>query len=304
MAMKFVFKDGGLQLGGCLALAFLLCGHRSSFAAPGLPYSAPGIDVINVVDPGVPGFVGPDGDGLVTVNNSVNPLFQAWATEIVNYSPAPNLSEEFKTPTKALGPVTADFLDIVSLGELSSANITASIPAGSITLGFGVIITNDAGPDFAVFENGFVQGGTGKIMGDLAYVEVSSDGVTFARFPGDSRTPATVGPFGVIEAEGIFNLAGKHVNNADSDGLSVGTPFNLDDLAGDALVTGGQVNLNHILYIRLIDIPGDGSFHDAQGDPIYDAWPSMASGGFDLEAVGVIHAIPPSASSLTWALYP
>ena len=294
--VSFIRKHG-LVSAIFLWFATPLCG------APGLPYSGPGIDIINTIDPGIPGFVGPDGVGVVSVNNGVNPLFTAWATEVVNYSPAPNVSNEFKTPLKALGSVTADYLDIVSLGELSSANITNGIPAGSITLSFGVAIANGSGPDFAVFENGFVQGGTSKILGELAYVEVSSDGVNFARFPSDSRTPATVGPFGVIDAEGVFNLAGKHVNNADSDGISVGTPFNLDDLAADPLVVGGIVNLGYVRYIRVVDVPGNGSFLDAQGDPIYDAWPSVASGGFDLEAVGVINATPISAASDLWSAY-
>lgn len=294
--VSFIRKQG-LASAIFLWFATPLCG------APGLPYSGPGIDIVNMIDPGIPGFVGPDGVGVVSVNNGVNPLFTAWATEVVNYSPAPNVSNEFKTPLKALGPVTADYLDIVSLGELSSANITNGIPAGSITLSFGVAVANGPGPDFAVFENGFVQGGTSKILGELAYVEVSSDGVSFARFPSDSRTSAAVGPFGVIDAEGVFNLAGKHVNNADSDGISVGTPFNLDDLAADPLVVGGIVNLGYVRYIRVVDVPGDGSFLDAQGDPIYDAWPSVASGGFDLEAVGVINATPISAASDLWSAY-
>ncbi len=37
-----------------------------------------------------------------------------------------------------------------------------------------------------------------------------------------------------------------------------------------------------------MDIPGDGTFLDSLGDPIYDAWVTWGSGGFDLEAIGVI----------------
>jgi hypothetical protein len=36
-----------------------------------------------------------------------------------------------------------------------------------------------------------------------------------------------------------------------------------------------------------VDIPGDGSFHDSSDRPIYDAWQTVGSGGFDLEAIGV-----------------
>jgi hypothetical protein len=63
----------------------------------------------------------------------------------------------------------------------------------------------------------------------------------------------------------------------------------LSDLASDPLVQSGQVNLHGIRFVRLIDIPGDGSFHDSAGRSIYDAWLTYGSGGFDLEAIGVTH---------------
>ena len=59
----------------------------------------------------------------------------------------------------------------------------------------------------------------------------------------------------------------------------------------DTLVSGGQVNLAVINYVRFVDVPGSGDFLDSDENAIYDAWPTWASGGFDLEAVGVIHSL-------------
>jgi len=80
-------------------------------------------------------------------------------------------------------------------------------------------------------------------------------------------------------------LAGKHAN---AYGDSWGTPFDLSWLAGHPLVSGGQLNLNAVTHVRIVDIPGNGSFLDTTGAPIFDAWTTIGSGGFDLEAVGVI----------------
>ncbi len=99
----------------------------------------------------------------------------------------------------------------------------------------------------------------------LAFVEVSRDGANFARFLRDSLTGEPVKSEGVIDPTRVYNLAGKHVNNASEFegeflGGSWGTPFNLDDLINDSLVTSGQVDLNAIRFVRIVDIPGDGSF--------------------------------------------
>lgn len=92
------------------------------------------------------------------------------------------------TPRKALGPVsrTNNFSDIVSLGDLDQKQIDAGVQPGEITLSFESGISDGSGADFAVFENGFDN--RGSIFGELAYVEVSSDGKHFARFESDSLT--------------------------------------------------------------------------------------------------------------------
>ena len=151
---------------------------------------------------------------------------------------------------------------------------------GEITLTFEQAIINGDGADFAVFENGFGFADTGNLFAELAYVEVSTDGLNFVRFPSISLTENPVPPEGQIEPTMVYNLAGKHINNGlvlpdNSFGQSSwGTPFDLDDLTDSSLVQTGVVNLNQINFIRLIDIPGNGTFLDSENRPIYDPWPT------------------------------
>lgn len=314
--------------------------YASSLNDPSNPYDAP-----------IAGFVGPDGEGkaklqsgvdidgnplYVNTNNYVNPIFKGWVTEVVDYSPAPGLASAWKNANKALGPVTGDNFDIVSLGDLYSpanAPTTGANPPfggsgtpytgdpnnktdgfgfigfdspGSITLGFNLPITNGAGADFAVFENAFTSnyttpGGSieGGVFAELAYVEVSTDGVNFARFDSVSLTEAAVGQYGTVDPSNIFNLAGK---SANAYGESWGTPFDLDNLASHPMVLGGLVDLLSINYVRIVDIPGNGSYTDSLGNPIYDAWVTFGSGGFDLDAIGAINVVPEPSSFMLCGL--
>jgi hypothetical protein len=210
---------------------------------------------------------------------------------------------------KALGPATGNNLDIVSLGDLDSGQIGQGVPAGQITLSFSEPVSDCNGYDFVVFENGLVSlintgGGSikGQMFAELGYVEVSSNGVDFVRFPSVSLTAGLVGMYGTIEISDIYNLAGKHPN---AEGVCTGTPFDLSEVAGEGSVLSGVVDINNINYVRIIDIPGSGDFEDeavghidpgswpfwdfyASNHLIYDAWITFDSGGVDLEAVGVL----------------
>jgi hypothetical protein len=273
------------------------------------PYAAPGIN----------GYIDPatwrHADSLAP-NAVPNPIFRGWAVQVVEYAPADQIwSGLWNDPNKALGPATGHNFDIVSLGDLSDEEFTPASPPGYVTLGFGAraagtTIRNGKGYDFAVFENAFISQSTtalgsfaGQMLAELAYIEVSSNGRDFVRFPCVSLTPGPVGRYGTIEISDIHNLAGKHPN---AHGTCTGTPFDLEDLVHDPNVVAGRVDLNDIAYVRIVDVPGSGAFLDdapayldpgvwparagyPAAHPIYDMWPTQGSGGFDLEAVGVLH---------------
>ncbi len=190
--------------------------------------------------------------------------FIAWATGYEAYIPGDAVTSTWQTPEKALGKAAGTSFDIVSLGR-----------GGQITLIFDPPIRNGGGWDFAVFENSFSDAYL-----ELAYVEVSSDGVTFVRFDNDSLTAAPVGGFGTVDPTNITGFAGKYRQG-------FGTPFDLQDLVTRDEVLAGIVQLHRVTHVRIVDIVGDGTYYDTGGDEIYDPYPTSQSAGFDLDAVGV-----------------
>lgn len=158
--------------------------------------------------------------------------------------------------------------NVVSLGDSGYAEIYCTPP-----------LQNEAGADFAVFENSFSD-----TYLELAFVEVSSNGHDFVRFPAVSLTDSTmqVSTFGSSRAEDIHLLAGKY------RGL-FGVPFDLDSLPHNA-----NLNPDSITVIRLVDVTGavgkSYTTRDALGNPVNDPYPTaFAAGGFDLDAVAFLH---------------
>ena len=157
---------------------------------------------------------------------------------------------------------------VVSLGDRGMAILTFEKPIG-----------NGAGFDFAVFENSFSD-----TFLELAFVEVSSDGVNYFRFPAHSetQTDTQVGGFGAVDPTYINNLAGKYR-------AMFGTPFDLDDVEDNALL-----DKNNITHVKLIDVVGsiapEFASYDSLGNAVNDPFPTpFWSSGFDLDAVGVIN---------------
>jgi hypothetical protein len=157
---------------------------------------------------------------------------------------------------------------IVSLGD-----------GGSAVCLFEKPVKNGPGYDFAVFENGF-----DNVFLELAFVEVSSDGINFTRFKAHSLTDISTqtGSFGSTDATKINNLAGKYRGG-------YGTPFDLAELAG----TPG-LDINSVTHIKIVDVVGSVataySTFDGFGNRVNDPWPTaFPSGGFDLDAIGVIY---------------
>ncbi|MEM7541466.1 MAG: PEP-CTERM sorting domain-containing protein [Pseudomonadota bacterium] len=192
-----------------------------------------------------------------------------WADGYIDYTPGSAVDPEWQTPNLALGPALGDAFDIVSLGR-----------GGRITLTFDTPIANGAGADFAVFENSFSD-----TFLELAWVEVSSNGATFVRFPGFSFTALPVGPFGGLDPTDIDGFAGKYRQGW-------GTPFDLDLFAS---VDPAILDVNAVTHVRIIDIVGDGSVFDnwpsqfGGPNPIYDPYATTGSAGFDLDAIAVIN---------------
>lgn len=165
---------------------------------------------------------------------------------------------------------------------ISDGQVVSLGDGGYATLGFTNAIADGPGFDFAVFENGFSNG-----FLELAFVEVSSDGQHFVRFPAISltQTATQVATFDTLDATKLNNFAGKYRE-------FYGTPFDLADLKDS---TG--IDLKQITHIRIRDVVGSilpaYATYDSQGHIVNDPFPTpFSSCGFDLDAVGVIHFAP------------
>ncbi len=235
-------------------------------------------------------------DQSIHMNSSA---IQGWATGYQHLSYGADVTDDWKTPQKALGHATDDAFDIVSLGN-----------GGQITMTFSQGISNGSGYDFAVFENGFSD-----TFLELGWVEVSSDGVHFVRFYNLSLNSGPIGMFGTVDPSNITGLASKYRQG-------YGTQFDLqflqdiysnqnDPLLGLTSSFKSQLHanfpyldLNNIRYVRIIDIIGSKSSDDkdAAGNTIYDPYPTTLSAGFDLDAIAVLHegTVPLSPFAL-WA---
>ncbi|MBP3253521.1 MAG: DUF4465 domain-containing protein [Bacteroidales bacterium] len=194
-----------------------------------------------------------EGDKKIAKND---PKIVSWASGVeVNR----DADVTYGRPFYAVGVADTGNLVCVSLGNGGNALVTFDRP-----------IINGPGADFAVFENAFAE-----TFMELAFVEVSSDGVHFFRFPAvstateDSKQPSD-----------YYNLAG----NTD---YHYGTGFDLDDLEDNA-----DLDKNNIRLVRIVDVVS-GQDKDSKGNVIYDPVTPGYSAGFDLSGVCVINAGKP-----------
>ena len=198
-------------------------------------------------------------------------IITSWATGVVvqrgplDIAQPGNGNASYGTDSDAIGQANGN---IVSFGDGGSAIVTFALP-----------ILNGPGFDFAVFENGFVDNYI-----ELAFVEVSSDGVNFFRFPAISEAPESPQYWNASYSDCRFfnNFAGKYRAN-------YGTPFDLQDLSGQV-----GLDVNAVTHVKLIDVVGfvDPTYgtQDSEGNYINDPYPTaFPSCGFDLDAVAVIH---------------
>lgn len=210
---------------------------------------------------------------------------KGWATSVVEYRKGSDLTS-FTDANRVLGgwfahrseAVTDPVYDVVSLGNGGSLTIEWEIPAA-----------NGPGPDFAVFENG-MSANENSVFAELAFVEVSSNGIDFERFDSVSKGTVPIPDGGQIAADSVYGLAGVKP-------LGYGTLFDLDELAGRESVADGRLDLNRVRYLRLVDIPGCGgntdgyeAMYDSFGHIIYDAFKTYGSAGFDAACTAVLNS--------------
>jgi len=216
------------------------------------------------------GIVGSEGCQAVGLNDS---RIVGWATGCVVQRGYYDIANDRRRASygkdeDAIGAATSSTtMHVVSLGD-----------SGVATLTFAEPISNVEGYDFAVFENSL-----NNTFLELAFVEVSSDGVRFVRFPAVSNTPADkqVGETGPVDATNLHNLAGKYR-------AGWGTPFDLEELKDSA-----GLDITHVTHVRLVDVVGtiDSSYasRDSRGNIVNDPYPTpYYSSGFDLSGVAVL----------------
>lgn len=209
-------------------------------------------------------------------------VFVAWATGLTverGYLNSTDTSVQYQGSNRASFGV-----DTMVLGKPKGMTTMAVSlgDGGTAILTFDVLIKDGSGWDFAVFENSFSDD-----FLELAFVEVSSDGIHYFRFPAHTEVPfdVQINGFGSMDCRYINNFAGKYR-------LNYGTPFDLSELPDNALL-----DKNAVRYIKLIDVVGtinpEYASSDAFGNIVNDPFPTpFNSGGFDLTGVGVIHAVP------------
>jgi hypothetical protein len=216
-------------------------------------------------------FPGPAGTAGSTAMPKDSGIFVAWA-KLCNvtrgYQDISNPSLGYANVGDSSYAIGKSDGGIVSLGDGGSAVVTFTTP-----------ISNGPGYDFAVFENAF-----NNTFLELAFVEVSSDGINYFRFPATSNLPTSpqYTNDAAMDATKINNLAGKYRS-------LYGTPFDLQELVGIA-----QLDLNNITHVKVIDVVGSitvpYSTFDKNNNVINDPWPTaFGSCGFDLDAIGVIN---------------
>jgi hypothetical protein len=208
--------------------------------------------------------------------------FKAWAKSCKLFRGFQNIAN----PTAGLASIGDEN---APLGKAGTNGVASLGDGGSAIITFETPIANGEGFDFAVFENGFKEiGGTFDFL-EFAFVEVSSDGSRFVRFPSEykGQTATQVGSFEPIDTRLYHNLAGKYT-------AGYGTPFDLDELK-DSI----GLDINNITHLKIVDVIGSidpliGS-KDSKGNMVNETHPTeFPSSGFDLDAVGVIHSVDPT----------
>ena len=275
MAAEPIHDGDFVKIGGSACGIFSDDWSSISWTTTIVPATAPA--EVGPSDETFDGVAGSDGcQGI----HCQDPAILGWATTCTiergrQNITTPGVFASYGTENDGIGAATESTADVVSLGDYGIAVLTFDIP-----------IKNGDGYDFAVFENGL-----NNTFLELAFVEVSSDGVNYFRFSSVSNTPTNVqiDNNGGVDAIHLNNLAGKYR-------AGWGTPFDLEELAG----TEG-LDVNNITHIRLVDVVGcvepRYATRDGRGHIINDPYPTpFQSSGFDLDGVAVMNGWRPATA--------
>lgn len=208
-----------------------------------------------------------------------------FATQVVAFNTNGNAGGGVFQPNNTLGAPNG------AGGGAGAVTVHSLGVGGDLELAFAVNLVDGPGADLLVAENPFITA-VGQVYGELMFVEVSSNGTDYARFP--SRFFGGDGSSFAINSVGfVSGLAGQtpvytHPNapNIDPQDLveAGGDAFDLADLRTHPLVIAGRVDLNAIARIRLVDVVSGQSI-DSRGRTILDP----SSGSADVDAVTLLN---------------
>jgi len=162
------------------------------------------------------------------------------------------------------------YYDAVGVPDSTNLVCVSLGNGGSVVATFDRPIINGEGYDFVVFENAF-----DSTFMELAFVEVSSDGINYFRFPSISTATEEKA---TQTTSHYYNLAGRY-------SFKYGVGFDLAELEDNSLL-----DKNNIRFVRLVDVIG-GTDTDSQGNIIYEYNENvyLYASGFDLSGIGVIN---------------
>lgn len=178
-----------------------------------------------------------------------------------------------------------------------SFDVTVLGLQGVLVLELGNLAVDGPGTDLLVCENPFLVGLTGTSFAETCFVEVSSDGVHYARFPVRyAGPPGPFAPFAGVQMGWYSGFAGVHpVHASTASGIDArdvvaagGDAFDLAELAGHALVQSGDLDLGAVRWVRLTDIDS-GNAHDDHGAIVWDAGIDSLSAA-DIDAVVAVNS--------------
>jgi len=208
------------------------------------------------------------------------------ATSVAATNPGPGA---FFPPSNALGPPVGEGLSQGSLDVYSTGS------GGSITVELDVPALDGPGADLIVSENPFLVAPGASTWVEAAFVEVSTTGAVFVRFP--TRYAGPPGPFAPFTGaapgwyRGFAGVLPVTTNPANGiDPLDVvaanGDAFDLADLADHPDVVSGAVDLDLIRFVRLVDVEA-GVDQDELGTTVWDA----TTGGTDTCDIDALTAV-------------